>query len=91
VTRQICAYNEGIVVLETIELVCSLDWPVDNLHIQICDDSTEKESKVTLEDAVAQWRVNGMDVTRLERPELVIRQAIFIATSTYTATSLPTS
>jgi cellulose synthase/poly-beta-1,6-N-acetylglucosamine synthase-like glycosyltransferase len=71
VTVQMCAYNEGTVVLETIERVCSLDWPVDKLHIQICDDSTEKESIVIIEDAVAQWREKGMDITRLERPDRI--------------------
>ena len=71
VTIVICAYNEGAVVPKTLEKACQVDWPKDKLTIQVCDDSTDKESIFLNEKAVAFWKNKGMDVERLTRPDRV--------------------
>lgn len=71
VTIQICAYNEGAVVLETIERACMLDWPKDRLFVQVCDDSTEMGSIALIENAVAQWREKGCRIVRLQRSDRI--------------------
>ena len=71
VTVQICTYNEGEVVPETIAHACTIDWPEDKLHIQILDDSTELESIAIVERSVDFWRRRGVDVERLCRPDRV--------------------
>jgi cellulose synthase/poly-beta-1,6-N-acetylglucosamine synthase-like glycosyltransferase len=71
VTIQICTYNEATVIKETIVRVCSLDWPIDRLQVQICDDSTEKESIAVIENEVLHWREQGYNISRLERPDRV--------------------
>lgn len=67
VTVQICTYNEAQVVEETIARCCNLDWPVDKLSVQVCDDSTEKESIAIIENCVLKWREEGFSITRQER------------------------
>lgn len=71
VTIVICAYNEGIVVPKTLEKACQVDWPRDKLTIQVCDDSTNTESIMLIDKAVAYWKSKGMDVDRLTRPDRV--------------------
>jgi len=71
VTVQICAYNEGSVVPETIAKACMLDWPKDKLTIQVCDDSTDKLSIFLIEKTVEYMKDRGADVERLSRPDRV--------------------
>lgn len=68
VTIQICTYNEGGVVAETIARACSVDWPPDKLTVQILDDSTDEASMQIVQNSVAIWKSRGVDVTRLTRP-----------------------
>lgn len=69
VTVVICAYNEGAVVLKTIESACSIDWPRDKLTVHVCDDSTDKQSITLASNAVALWRSRGINIERLTRPD----------------------
>ncbi|TNE44250.1 MAG: glycosyltransferase [Deltaproteobacteria bacterium] len=41
VTIQITIYNEGELIEPTIHAVSQLDYPLDKLQIQLCDDSTD--------------------------------------------------
>lgn len=68
VTIQICTYNEGLVVKETINRACSVDWPKHKLTVHVLDDSTDKNSSDVVESAVKAWRADGMDISRLSRP-----------------------
>jgi cellulose synthase/poly-beta-1,6-N-acetylglucosamine synthase-like glycosyltransferase len=71
VTVQICTYNEAHVVEETISRCCKLDWPLHKLSVQICDDSTEKESITIIENCVLRWREKGFAVSRHARPNRI--------------------
>lgn len=71
VTVVICAYNEGAVVLKTIECACSIDWPKDRLTVQVCDDSTDPHSMMLASKAVAYWKSKGVNIERLTRPNRV--------------------
>ena len=69
VTIQICAFNEGSVVEETIRAACQVDWPGDKLIVQVCDDSTDVESSKIIEEQVSFWRGRGISIQRLTRPD----------------------
>lgn len=71
VTIQICCYNEGGVVKETIARACCADWPLDRLTVQVLDDSTDVASVAIVSEAVAIWRARGVDVVRLTRPSRI--------------------
>lgn len=71
VTIQICCYNEGGVVEETITRACSVDWPIDKLTVQILDDSTDEASVTIVKAAVAIWKSRGIDISRLTRPSRI--------------------
>lgn len=71
VTVVICAYNEGSVVLKTIEHACNLDWPKEKLTVHVCDDSTDKMCIELIEKSVEHWRSQGVKVKRLTRPDRV--------------------
>ena len=68
VTIQICTYNEGDVVEETIKHACQLDWPKDKLHIQVNDDSTDRRSQEFIKRAVQHWS-KVAHVVRRVRPD----------------------
>ena len=71
VTVQICAYNEGTVVEETIRASCQVDWPKDKLLVHILDDSTDVESSKIIEEQVSYWRAREVDIRRLTRANRV--------------------
>lgn len=70
VTVQICTYNEGYIIEETIKCACNVDWPKDKLFIYVCDDSTDPDSIAIIKQVVMQWsrRVN---ITQRRRPDRV--------------------
>ena len=70
VTIQISTYNEGIVVADTIKACCTLQWPPDKLFIDICDDSTDKESLAIIEEAVQFWS-HSVNIVHRRRPDRV--------------------
>ncbi|MGE4080833.1 MAG: glycosyltransferase family 2 protein [Reyranella sp.] len=66
VVVQIASYNEGFLVRRAAEAVARLEWPIDRLHIQICDDSTD--DTLAIAHAVAgELRGRGFDVAVLHR------------------------
>jgi hypothetical protein len=71
VTVQICTYNEGGVVEETIKRACSVAWPKDKLVVQILDDSTDRRSMEVVERCVARWRSKQVDIARLTRSQRI--------------------
>jgi cellulose synthase/poly-beta-1,6-N-acetylglucosamine synthase-like glycosyltransferase len=71
VTIQICSYNEGSVVKETINRACSVDWPINKLTVQILDDSTDPASKDVIKQCASLWRSRGIDVAQLTRSNRV--------------------
>lgn len=71
VTVQICAYNEGSVVPDTIASACMIDWPKDKLTIHVCDDSTDTMSTFLIEKTVEYMKKRGFDCERLSRPDRV--------------------
>ena len=69
VTVQICSYNEGAVIEETICRACSLDWPLDSLFVQVLDDSTEESSKMVVQQCIERLsHFRGCNVELLTRP-----------------------
>lgn len=71
VTIQICAYNEGDVVEETINHACQVDWPREKLFIHVCDDSTDQESIAVIGNAVSVWKAKGIQIEHLRRPHRI--------------------
>eukprot|EP00562_Extubocellulus_spinifer_P010665 CAMPEP_0178501046 /NCGR_PEP_ID=MMETSP0696-20121128/16731_1 /TAXON_ID=265572 /ORGANISM="Extubocellulus spinifer, Strain CCMP396" /LENGTH=487 /DNA_ID=CAMNT_0020129949 /DNA_START=46 /DNA_END=1506 /DNA_ORIENTATION=- len=67
VTIQICTYNEGRVVEETIARACSVHWPLDKLTIQVLDDSTDPISRKIIMATVASWNERGINISLRSR------------------------
>jgi cellulose synthase/poly-beta-1,6-N-acetylglucosamine synthase-like glycosyltransferase len=66
VVVQIASYNEGDLVRRVAEAAASLDWPIDRLHIQLCDDSTDDTLDIA-HDVANSLRARGFDVAVLHR------------------------
>ncbi|MGD9091887.1 MAG: glycosyltransferase family 2 protein, partial [Anaerolineales bacterium] len=70
VTVQLPVYNERYVVRRLIEAVGKLEYPMDRLHIQVLDDSTDITSQIIAE-AVVKLQKQGIDITHIQRPNRV--------------------
>jgi len=71
VTIQICCYNEGNVIEDTINAACAVDWPKDKLCVQVLDDSND-ETIMIAEAVCRRWREqHGMNCHRLTRPDRI--------------------
>lgn len=68
VTVQLPLYNEPEVAPRLIEAVAALDWPREQLEIQVLDDSTDHTTELCAA-AVAAARARGLDITHLRRSE----------------------
>lgn len=68
VVVQIASYNEGDLVRRAAEAAAGLDWPIDRLHIQLCDDSTDETLDIA-HDVVRELRSRGFDVAVLHRTD----------------------
>lgn len=66
VVVQIASYNEGNLVRRAAEAVAGFDWPIDRLHIQLCDDSTDDTLDI-VHDIARSLRAGGFDVAVLHR------------------------
>ena len=66
VTVQLPLFNERFVARRLIDATARLDWPVDRLQIQVLDDSTDDTCGV-VDDAVAYWQTQGVDIAVLRR------------------------
>lgn len=68
VTVQLPIYNEAHVVARLIAACARLDYPLDRLHIQIIDDSSDETTQV-LQQAIDTWQEGGAPpITLLRRP-----------------------
>jgi cellulose synthase/poly-beta-1,6-N-acetylglucosamine synthase-like glycosyltransferase len=68
VTVQLPVYNERLVVRRLIDAVAELDYPADQLQIQVLDDSTDETTGLAAE-AVAYYRNRGLDISLHHRDD----------------------
>ena len=66
VTIQLPIFNEKHVVSRLIEAVCTLDYDLDKLNIQVLDDSTD-DTRVQLDRAVRYWTDRGRSIKVIRR------------------------
>jgi cellulose synthase/poly-beta-1,6-N-acetylglucosamine synthase-like glycosyltransferase len=66
VTIQLPLYNELYVVERLIDSVCEIDYPKENLEIQVLDDSTDETVNITAAK-VAQKKAEGFDIVHVRR------------------------
>lgn len=67
VTVQLPVYNEAGVVERLLDAAARLEYPRDQLQIQLLDDSTD-ETTPRAARRVEYWRQRGVDVTHVRRP-----------------------
>ncbi len=67
VTIQLPLYNEFYVVERLINKVCEIDYPKENLEIQVLDDSTDETSMISAR-LVEKKKSEGFDITLIRRP-----------------------
>ncbi|TMJ67986.1 MAG: glycosyltransferase [Alphaproteobacteria bacterium] len=63
---QIPTFNEGHLVRRALDAAVSLDWPREQLQIQLLDDSTDASVEIA-RATVAEFRLRGHDVTLIQR------------------------
>lgn len=68
VTVQLPVYNEKYVVERLIHCICSLDYPLDKLEIQVLDDSTDETTEL-IREKTREWRAKGLDIQHVQRPD----------------------
>lgn len=66
VTVQLPIYNERYVAKRVIMAACQLDWPADQLQIQVLDDSTDDTTTIVRE-LVAQYQKQGVNIQHICR------------------------
>ena len=66
VTVQLPLYNEMYVVERLIDAVASLDYPSDQLEVQVLDDSTDKTREIARR-VVARWSSQGINIHYVHR------------------------
>src|SRR5512136_103431 len=66
VTVQVPVYNERYVVERVIDAVAALDYPREQLQIQILDDSTD-ETTALARARVQHHQAQGVDITLIHR------------------------
>lgn len=66
VTVQLPLYNERYVARRLIDAVAQLDYPPEQLTVQVLDDSTDDTSAIVAE-AAAYWRKRGVDIQHICR------------------------
>lgn len=68
VTVQLPLYNEVYVAARLLDAAAALDWPREQLEIQVLDDSTD-ETRAVVDERVAFWTARGVPLRVLRRPE----------------------
>ena len=63
---QIPTFNEGHLVRRALDAAVALDWPREQLQIQLLDDSTDASIEIA-RATVAEFRLRGHDVTLIQR------------------------
>ena len=66
VTIQLPLFNELYVVERIINSVCEIDYPKENLEIQVLDDSTDETVQIT-NKIVEEKRKEGFDIKHIRR------------------------
>lgn len=68
VTVQLPLYNEAAVAGRAIDAACALRWPAGRLEVQVLDDSTDA-TRAIVDERVAAWRDEGVDISVLRRSD----------------------
>ena len=68
VVVQLPIYNERYVVERLIDAVAALEYPIDRLHIQVLDDSTD-DTVALARAVVAQHKARGVHIEYIQRPQ----------------------
>ncbi len=68
VTVQLPVYNEALVVERLIYTIVQMDYPVDRLHIQLLDDSTDETTAIAMA-CVEHYRRHGFNIELIRRPD----------------------
>ena len=63
---QIPTFNEGHLVRRAVDAAVSLDWPREQLQIQLLDDSTDASAEIA-RTTVAEFSRRGHDVVLIQR------------------------
>jgi cellulose synthase/poly-beta-1,6-N-acetylglucosamine synthase-like glycosyltransferase len=84
VTIQLPIYNEKYVVERLIEAVCKLDYPKENIEIQILDDSTDETTSLII-SKIEQLRSLALDIKLIHRNDRKGFKAGALAYATATA------
>jgi cellulose synthase/poly-beta-1,6-N-acetylglucosamine synthase-like glycosyltransferase len=66
VTIQLPLFNELYVVERIINSVCEIDYPKENMEIQVLDDSTDETVQITA-NIVEEKRKEGFDIKHIRR------------------------
>jgi cellulose synthase/poly-beta-1,6-N-acetylglucosamine synthase-like glycosyltransferase len=66
VSIQLPVYNELYVVERLIDAVCAIDYPLDQLEVQILDDSTDETTSL-IAKKTAEWRSKGFTIVHQHR------------------------
>jgi cellulose synthase/poly-beta-1,6-N-acetylglucosamine synthase-like glycosyltransferase len=70
VTIQLPVYNEGSIALNALRAISRLDYPVNNLHLQILDDSDDNTATV-LRALSYELKQSGVDIDYIYRDKRV--------------------
>ncbi|MFT5683321.1 MAG: cellulose synthase/poly-beta-1,6-N-acetylglucosamine synthase-like glycosyltransferase, partial [Myxococcota bacterium] len=70
VTVQLPVFNERNVIERLIDAAAALDWPAEQLEIQVLDDSTDDTTEVAQATA-ARWQAKDIDVKVIRREDRV--------------------
>jgi len=66
VTIQLPMYNELYVIERLIKSVCNIKYPIDKLHVQVLDDSTDETVGIASK-LVDDFRIKGYDIEYIHR------------------------
>ncbi len=66
VTVQLPVYNEKYVVARLIDSIGNLYYPIDQLEVQVLDDSDD-ETQSIIASSVAKWKAQGLSIHHIRR------------------------
>ncbi len=70
VAIQLPIYNERYVIKRLLKSIANMDYPLDKLHVQLLDDSTDITVKLSRR-LVAVLREKGLNIDHVRRPQRV--------------------
>jgi len=68
VTIQLPMFNERMVARRVIDATCRIDYPGDQLDIQVLDDSTDQTVQIA-QEAVKWWQEQGVNIRYIHRQD----------------------